>query len=39
VGIADASASTHPTRDVSHAQPLVDSAHNFRTRALAPIVQ
>ena len=32
-GIADASASTHPTCDVSHAQPLFDSDQNFRPRA------
>jgi cytochrome bd ubiquinol oxidase subunit II len=33
-GIADASASTHPTCDVRHAQPLADSDQNFRMRAL-----
>ena len=35
VGITDASASTHPTCGVSHAQPLANSDQNVRTRALA----
>jgi hypothetical protein len=34
VGIADASASTHPTPGLSHAQPLANSLQNFWPRAL-----
>jgi site-specific DNA-methyltransferase (adenine-specific) len=35
VGIADASASTHPTCGASHAQPLAESDQNLRTTELA----